>query len=339
MSRVSDNSNTAALNYSVNRTKEKLENLQLKGASLKRINRPSDDPVSSVEGLSIKSMGADNRQYMRNISNSLVYLNITEQTLDQVSEILLKAKEIAVAQSSDFYGAEVRKNIGKEVEQMKNQLLALANKRIGNRHLFSGYATLKAPFDSEGNYSGDEGRISIEIAKDFFIPINLTGREVYYAEESKGNKTSENPLKAMENKPTTEEGTPPAPPTIHRDLASIEESKPQKRSNLFGMFTSFISALENNDARAIQDLLEPLDASIERIVGLRTRLGSLTSSATYAQNLIETENLHNTERESKLIDADIAEVFSDLTKQQQVLKTTYQAAKGTMNQSLLDFLR
>jgi flagellar hook-associated protein 3 FlgL len=337
MTRVSENSNTAALNYSINRTKEKLEDLQLKGTSLKRITRPSDDPVSSVEGLAIKSTSADNKQYIRNISNALVYVNISEQTLEQISDLMLKAKDIALAQSSDFYGADVRKNIAKEIIQIRNQLLALANKRIGNRHIFSGFATLKAPFSPEGEYSGDDGRINVEISKDFFIPVNLTGREVFFAQDKQNEKNYVQPLRdvnPIENLDQEKEK-----PKISRELASVEDKSFHQRNNLFGLLSTFVSALENNDAQAIQDLLEPLDASMERLTALRTRLGSLASSAQYAQNLIESENLHNVERESKLVDADIAEVFSDLSKQQQILKTTYQAAKGMLNQSLLDFIR
>ena len=68
MTRVSENSSYNAINYSIGKTKSKLEDLQMKGSSLKRIRKPSDDPVGNVELMSIRSRNVDGEQYLRNIS-------------------------------------------------------------------------------------------------------------------------------------------------------------------------------------------------------------------------------------------------------------------------------
>ncbi|MBP5296021.1 MAG: flagellar hook-associated protein FlgL [Bacteriovoracaceae bacterium] len=320
MTRVSDNNNTAALNYTLNRAKEKLEDLQMKGATLKKITRPSDNPVANVESLTIQSSTKDNQQYMRNINNALVYLNLSEETLGQITEILGKAKDIAIAQSSDLYGPQARANVAQEVAQLRQQLLALSNKRLGNRYIFAGHATLKPPFDHQGNYHGDSGHINVEISKDFFIPINLTGEEVFY----NSRLASEIPFDPWQELQTGGMNRP-------LDL--------NFHHNIFTLLETLQTALENNQARQIQDLLEPLDAAAAKIISLRTKVSALASSVDYAQNAIEGENLHHAERNSKLVDADIAEIFSDLSKQQQVLRTSYQTAKTSLNQSLLDFIR
>ncbi len=49
MSRVSENSSIHSVNYAVGKTKSKLEDLQLKGSTLKRVSKPSDDPVGNIE--------------------------------------------------------------------------------------------------------------------------------------------------------------------------------------------------------------------------------------------------------------------------------------------------
>ena len=56
--------------------------------------------------------------------------------------------------------------------QLRLQAISIANKRMGNRYIFSGYKTLTKPFDKEGNYSGDDGKIKLEVSKDFFVPIS-----------------------------------------------------------------------------------------------------------------------------------------------------------------------
>ena len=49
MSRVSENSSIHSINYAVGKTKGRLEDLQMKGSTLKRMNKPSDDPVGNAE--------------------------------------------------------------------------------------------------------------------------------------------------------------------------------------------------------------------------------------------------------------------------------------------------
>ncbi len=66
MSRVSEGSSIHAIQYSIAKTKEKLEDLQLRGSNLKQVQRPSDDPVGNMEILSIRSKSIDNDQYKRN---------------------------------------------------------------------------------------------------------------------------------------------------------------------------------------------------------------------------------------------------------------------------------
>src|SRR5690606_10847870 len=98
-------------------------------------------------------------------------------------------------------------------------------------------------------------------------------------------------------------------------------------------------ALENNDAEGVQGLLEKFDADISRVVTLRTRVGSIVNSIDRSKTILESENISNSERKSKLVDADIAELFSDITRHQNVLQTSYKASQAMLNQCLLDFLR
>ncbi|PIK14234.1 flagellar hook-associated protein FlgL [Halobacteriovorax sp. JY17] len=332
MSRVSENSSSAALNFSLGKAKSKLEDLQMKGSTLKDISRPSDNPISNVEALSITSNMSDNKQYQRNADYALLHLNVTENSLEQLTDLLVKAKEIAISQSSDFYNADVRKNIANEVNQLRNLALSIANKRVGQKYIFSGYSTLTQPFDVSGKYNGDTGHTTVEVAKDFFLPLNLNGKEIFFSADDTSDKNT-NPLKEikqLENGETIEN---------KRDLASTEGEKLHKRDNIFAQLESLSVALETNDAPLIQNLLEEFDDSISRLITLRTRVGSITSSVTNSKSRLESENIEGATRKSKLIDADIAEVFSDITKHQAVLKTTYKSSQGLMNQNLMDFLR
>ena len=51
---------------------------------------------------------------------------------------------------------------------------------MGNRYIFSGHKSLNPAFDKSGNYLGDDGKVTLEVAKDFFTPVNINGLEVFY---------------------------------------------------------------------------------------------------------------------------------------------------------------
>lgn len=336
MSRVSENSSAAALKFSLGKAKSKLENLQMKGSTLKDITRPSDNPISNVEALAINSRVNDNKQYLRNADYAMLHLNVTEKSLEQLTDLLTKAKEIAISQSSDFYNEDVRKNVAAEVTQLRNLALSISNKRVGQKYIFAGYSTLTLPFQNDGSYKGDSGHTTVEIAKDFFLPINLNGSEVFFSSDDTSDKNI-NPLEHI-NPKKKQEGQ--STPNAGRELASVNnENNFKKRDNIFAQLESLAVALETNDSGLIQNLLEEFDDSTSRLITLRTRIGSITSSVMNTQSRLESENVDSAERRSKLIDADIAEVFSDITKHQNVLKSTYQSSQGMINQNLMDFLR
>lgn len=335
MTRVSENSQTAALKFSINRTKEKMENLQMKGTTLKSMSRPSDNPLSNVEALSLTSTTNDNNQYTKNADFALLNLNVTEKSIEELTDIVTKAKEIAIAQSSDFFNADVRKNVSNEIQQLYNQALSIANKKVGLKHIFSGYNTLTVPFDNKGNYQGDSGHITLEVSRDFYVPINLTGDEVFFSDEE--SSAVESPLDKFKQFDKTPTGMP------GRDLASEEtnggEPGFKSRDNIFSQLQALVSGLDNNDSQMIQGLLEKFDSTVSRLITLRTKIGSISNSVESSKNIIEKENVDHMARKSNLIDADVADLFADINKQQSILKTTYQASQGSMNQTLMDFLR
>jgi flagellar hook-associated protein 3 FlgL len=333
MTRVSENSSSASLQFALNKAKSKMEKLQLKGSTLKDMTRPSDNSINNVEAMAIKSSTADNNQYNRNADFALTQLTVTEKALESLTEILSKAKEIAISQSSDFYGEDVRKNIANEVVQLRNQAIAIGNKRVGQRYIFAGFKTLNTPFKQDGVYQGDKGHTTLEVAKDFFVPINLNGHEVFYSTDDTQSKDP-HPLVEfpdLESAPTIKNNS--------RDLASTTENEFVARDNIFSMLSNFAGALENNDPDVIQNLLEKFDDGISRLITLRTRVGSIMGSVETSIGTNESENIAQAERKSKLVDADIAELFSDITKQQALLKTTYKSSQGLLNSKLLDFLR
>lgn len=324
MSRVSENSSIHAINYAVGKTKSKVEDLQMKGSTLKRVSKPSDDPIGNVELLAIRSQNIDATQYLRNTNFANTQLAYTENVLEELTDILTKAKELAIGQASSIYSPEIREGVSKEIHQLRNQTLSLANKRMGNRYIFAGQQVLTRPFNQEGQYFGDNNKIQIEINKDVFIPININGSELFYS----------TPKKAVSRQDLQIE----AAPTLDRGLASVQAEQ-ESNSSIFDELYALENALLTDNPEVIQSLLEKLDSSIDRVVSFRTKIGALSNTAANAESNIEKTKLLNEAHKSKIEDADVAELFASLQKEQNVLKATYQASSNLMNSNLMDFLR
>ena len=183
MTRVSDNSSSVAIRQALQQARKKMEDLQLKGATLKEIVRPSDNPIGNIHVLEIDSKMADNAQYIKNTNYALFGLSFTERALEQLSDALGRVKEIAISMASGTYNETNRRHTGNEIRQLREQILSIANRRVGHRYIFGGFKTLERPFDYNGAYHGDEGHISLEVRKDFFVQTNFHGREVFFNRE------------------------------------------------------------------------------------------------------------------------------------------------------------
>lgn len=337
MTRVSENSSIHAIKHSVGKSKSKVEDLQIRGSTMKRIAKPSDDPIGNVDLLQIRSQNIDAQQYLRNVSFAQTSLSFTENVLEEMTDILTKAKELAIGQASDIYNPEVRQSVAKEIHQLRMQALSLANKRNGNRYIFAGQKLLTKPFDNEGKYLGDKNKIHIEINKDVFIPVNVTGAELFFDKEARPSSKltlPDDPAKLPN--PQMDD-----PVSMNRTPASVAPAAEVSnvRSSIFDELSSLENALITNNPDVVQNLLEQLDRSIDRVIAYRTQVGALSNNINNAENNIEKQKLLNEEYKTKVEDADVTELFSNLQKEQNILKATYQASGTLMNQQLMDFLR
>jgi flagellar hook-associated protein 3 FlgL len=330
MSRVSENSSVNSINYAVGKSKGKVEDLQIKGSTLKRVSKPSDDPIGNVEVMALRSQGVDAEQYLRNLNFAQTQLSYTENILEEMTDILVKAKELAVGQASSIYSHEIRLGVSKEIHQMRQQMLGIANKRIGNRYLFSGQKILTRPFDQDGKYQGDNNKINIEVNKDVFVPVNITGADLFFGKAKKPIEKEDLNLKPPGMEINTD--------GLHRTPASVAPDG-EVVVSIFDELRGLENALLTDNPQIIQGLLEKLDTSIERVVTYRTEIGSLANTITNAETNIEKTKILNEAHKSKIEDADVSELMGDLQKEQAVLKATYRASSNLMNVSLMDFLK
>lgn len=148
ITRVTDNMRFSMITNNLFSVQNKYSELMEQLTTLKRINRPSDDPLGTKGVMTYRDLEASIEQYSQNIDSSTSWLNITESTLSSANDIIVEIQEMAVSQGSDTASATTRQETATALEPLIDQLLSLANTKIGDSYIFSGSRTSVKPFEA-----------------------------------------------------------------------------------------------------------------------------------------------------------------------------------------------
>jgi len=159
------------------------EELHYQLASGKRLRVPSDDPAATSHSMRLHSDLTHTKQYRANIGVALSWLEATDSVLNEVGQALQRVKELAVYGANGVLPQDARDAIAREVDQILEHLVDLANSSHAGLYLFGGHRTTTPPYVlSDGTvspYQGDKGRRELEIASGVKIAVNVLGSELF----------------------------------------------------------------------------------------------------------------------------------------------------------------
>lgn len=325
--RVTDNTNMGVVRDSITRSRGRMEDLQMKSATMKKLNKPSDDPVGSAKVLEVRTDKVNNDQFQNNAKLAEAFLNNTDHALEDLSEVIMRAKEIAIGQSSSASSTpETRLGVAEEINQLLQRAVTTGNRRIGDRYLFGGYKSTTPPVDAEGRYHGDQGEMMIEIGREVYIGMNIPGIEAFNTQpEGSNDFRMQNPEKER-SEPT-------------RRLAS-ESSEPQIQNvNLFQELKALRVGLLTGDITTVRGTLDRFDDMLGKVVAMRSKVGSRIQGIQGSVSAMERHNVTNAQLTSTIEDADMTQVVSDLAREETVFKSSLSSSKHLIQPTLLDFLR
>ncbi|ADI85793.1 flagellar hook-associated protein FlgL [Geobacter sulfurreducens] len=296
--RVTQNTTANLVLNSLQTIRRRTEELEQQAATGVKINAPGDDPVTAQQILHMKSLMAAGGQYSRNISNGISWLSMTEAAMDEMGNVLTRAKELTVQMANATSDAKARESGMNEIVQLRNQLIQLGNTQLNGRYVFGGFKNDTPPFDSTGAFNGTDDSITIEIDRGAFVPINYSGGELLRG------------------------GAPPG----------------STGTDIIGVFDNLITALGANDQTAVQAELPNLEDALSQVLSTRTDLGARMNRLEGQKNVIEEMKFSLTKVLSDKQDVDFMQVISDLTKQQTAFEAAIAASGKISQISLLDYL-
>ena len=161
-----------------------IQKLQDKISSGKNIVVASDDPVGSVELSGYKTVKQQIDQYIRNVNSSRTRLSLVDTNLQNLSTIMIRANELLIQASSDVLGRSDREAIALEIDEMKEELMSLANQQDSNgSFIFGGFKTKTEPFqkdiDGKIKYMGDSGITSLSISETMIVETSVDGENLF----------------------------------------------------------------------------------------------------------------------------------------------------------------
>ena len=163
---------------------EDIQKLQDRISSGKNIIVASDDPIGSVNLSGYKTVKQQIDQYLKNVNSAQTRLSLVDTNLQNLSTIMIRANELLIQASSDVLGSSDREAIALEIDEMKEELLSLANQQDANgSFIFGGFKTKTQPFQKNINgiieYKGDAGTTSLSISETMVVETSVDGESLF----------------------------------------------------------------------------------------------------------------------------------------------------------------
>ena len=132
--------NNALVN--INRNKVLQDTLNTQIATQKKIARPSDDPVTAIRSLRLRTNLAEiDQYYTKNVGDAENWLGVTEDALGNVTDAVTKMYDQCTKGSSSNLETTDRETILESLKALRDEIYTTGNVDYAGRNIFAGYRT------------------------------------------------------------------------------------------------------------------------------------------------------------------------------------------------------
>jgi flagellar hook-associated protein 3 FlgL len=169
----------------INDKKLSLDRLTTMASSGKRLIDPSDDPIAWSQSMNVKSSIRELENYNSNLEFSLGWNRATEDALNAMSDVMIRARDAATAFVSANSPGE-QEALARTLDQAIEEAVALANTRYGDEYLFGGKNSTTTPFDSADltQYHGNTDALEVRTGVNQRQVVNIDGREAFFTDST-----------------------------------------------------------------------------------------------------------------------------------------------------------
>lgn len=156
--------------YNINNNKILQDKLSTQMSTTKKLTRPSDDPVTAIRALRLRTSVSELTQYYeKNAPDADSWLSITEGALSTNAEVLTDLVKKAGKAANKEKSVEVLNILLQEMKTLRNEYYSTGNVDFAGRYVFTGYRTnTTLTFTEEDAAKGDSYNMTEPVKlKDF----------------------------------------------------------------------------------------------------------------------------------------------------------------------------
>jgi len=172
----------------------------------KRLNRPSDDPTHIAQDLSLRTQIAQGNQTGDNVANLSAELTTVDGALSSVTDVLQKARALAVSGASDALTPAQRQAMATQVDGLLGELVGLGNTQYAGKYVFGGTADLTQPPVKAGGtptssvtFSGNLQSQTEVLPSGQSVPSSVTIQQAFNFSSTNGSPDAYQTLIALRN--------------------------------------------------------------------------------------------------------------------------------------------
>lgn len=310
--RVTNSLITRSLTNRLLENQRLLAEAQERVATGKRVRKMSDDPTAGSAIMQSSNQLRALEQYRRNLGTVGARIDAEESALDQLTQLMTRATELAVGQYGATANADSRTAAGAEVKQLFLQAVAIANQKFGDDHLFGGTNDNGvSPFDP-AQTAVDPPFVVLDPA---VVPpdppaVRLpTGR-------------LEVEIGAGQRMPGPHDGT-----TVFVD------------SGLLKGLHDLQVALETNSTGGIGSAMATIDGAFRDVQTLVGEIGARQNQVDVVRGSLDALEETFTAQKSDLAEVDMEKAITEMISRQTAYQAAMLASSKVMGMSLTDYIR
>ncbi len=315
--RVSFNTRQLMLRQNLARAQKRYSEISIPATTGKKINSLSDEPSLTYRLFNLKNKISAIETYELNIITSRHLQNTTDSKIDEAVTLVHRLREVAVGANNSVIDTQDRQNYVDLLDNINEEVLAIANYRVNGRYIFAGAKTDTIPFSEDPampaepnpadaaavaayiaaspyEYNGNNTEMSIEVSFGVTSKVNIEGETLFMG---RGGGV-----------------------------------------DVFNIIKNMKWAIDNEDESQLETEMDNLETLLDQFLVDRADVGVEMQRLDSAETLIQNEELRATKELSDLESADIAEIATELTVQEMAMRVIFQSSsrvlKSTFNSIL-----
>ncbi|MEN2994862.1 MAG: flagellar hook-associated protein FlgL [Thermodesulfovibrio sp.] len=179
----------------------------------KRILFPSDDPVAISRIVKYNTEISALVEYARVIDVAKIYNSSVETAINDLKNMIIKAKEYSVNGATDTLSATNRVALAQEVNTLIQRSIETINTKVSGRYIFGGYKANNPPVNpSTGIYESDTNFQYLDISFFLDVTANLPATEFFTYKVDSSDPYRDIKVFIPYNQTVTTSGTQPHDP-------------------------------------------------------------------------------------------------------------------------------